>query len=212
MSEAAARLEPFAEPDQRRRADTLGMFVFLASEVMLFGGLFAALAVDRVRHPRAAIEAAGRLNIWLGTANTAVLLTSSLLVALAAVAARRGRPRAVAWLFAAAAALGVGFLVIKGFEYRLEYMEGLMPDLGPPSPFGARPPSLFIALYFISTALHGLHVSVGVVLLGGTAVAAGRRRLDLPRQAATVDLVGLYWHLVDAIWVFLFPVLYLARA
>jgi cytochrome c oxidase subunit 3 len=202
---------PFRDEDQRRRADELGMFVFLASEVMLFGGLLAALSFDRIRHPGAAAEAAQHLNLWLGTANTAVLLTSSLFVALAAVAARAGRAGATAVAFAGAAALGLAFLAIKGCEYRLEYLHGLMPGLGPPSPLGDRPASLFIGLYFASTAIHAVHVSVGVGLLAWAAYGAVRRRLALPERATTIALVGLYWHLVDVIWLFLFPLLYLAR-
>lgn len=209
MSEATAG--PFAEEAQRRRADQLGMYVFLASEVMLFGGLFAAISYDRIRHPGAAAEAARRLSLPLGSANTAVLLTSSLLVALAVVWARAGRRRATAAALAGAAALGVAFVVIKGFEYRLEYLHGLMPDVGPPSPLGDRPASLFIGLYFISTVAHAVHVTVGVVLLAGVAAWIARRRLALPMRATTVELVGLYWHLVDVIWIFLFPLLYLAR-
>lgn len=202
---------PFADEAQRRRADQLGMFVFLASEVMLFGGLFAALSYYRIRHPGAAAEAAQHLSLPLGTANTAVLLTSSLLVALGAVWARAGRRRSTALALVCAAALGVAFLVIKGAEYRIEYVHGLMPRVGPPSPLGHRPSTLFIAFYFVSTAAHAAHVTVGVILLAGTALWAARGRLTLPGQATTVELVGLYWHLVDVIWIFLFPLLYLAR-
>jgi cytochrome c oxidase subunit 3 len=208
---ASARDAPFEGRPARLEADTFGMFVFLASEVMLFGGLFAALAYDRLHHPGAAALAAPRLDIWLGGANTGVLLTSSLLVAIAAVGAREGARRWVVAGFAGAALLGVAFLAIKGVEYHKEYLEGLMPGLGPPSPLGAQPATLFISLYFIATALHALHVLVGIVLLTGTAIGVARRRLPLPARAATIHLMGLYWHLVDVIWIFLFPLLYLAR-
>jgi cytochrome c oxidase subunit 3 len=107
--------------------------------------------------------------------------------------------------------MGLGFLAVKGFEYHAEYLEGLMPGVGPPSPFAGRPPTLFMSLYFVSTALHAVHVTIGVVLLAGTGADAGLGRLRLPEQATTVEVVGLYWHLVDVIWVFLFPLLYLAR-
>jgi cytochrome c oxidase subunit 3 len=207
----AAALEPYVDRVQRRRANTLGMFVFLASEVMLFGGLFAAISVDRIGHPRAAAEAAAHLKLWLGTANTAILLTSSLLVALAALAARHGRRRPTAACLLGAAVLGVAFLAVKGVEYRLEYLDGLMPGFGPQSPLQDRPATLFIALYFVGTGLHALHVAVGVGLLAGIGAAAAVKRLWLPQRATTIELVGLYWHLVDVIWVFLFPLLYLAR-
>jgi cytochrome c oxidase subunit 3 len=211
MSEAAASLEPFGDRAQKVRADTLGMFVFLASEVMLFGGLFAAMGVYRIAHPLAAAQAAAHLNLWLGTANTAILLTSSLLVALAVLAATAGRRRPAAGCLLAAAALGVAFLVVKGFEYHAEYAEGLMPRIGPPSPLGQRPATLFVSLYFVSTALHAIHVGVGILLLGGTGLGVLRGRVRLPAGKTTVALMGLYWHLVDVIWIFLFPMLYLAR-
>jgi len=211
VSAASDALEPFDLGSQKRRADRFGMFVFLASEIMLFAPLFAAMSVYRVLHPRAAAEAAGHLSLWFGAANTAILLTSSLLVALAVLAARQGGRRAVAAYLAGAAMLGVAFLVVKGFEYHAEYVEGLMPMIGPPSPLGDRPATLFISLYFVSTALHAVHVTVGALLLAGTAAGAASRRLALPRRAMTVEIVGLYWHLVDVIWIFLFPLLYLAR-
>jgi cytochrome c oxidase subunit 3 len=211
MSASAADLKPFDSTVQRRRADTFGMFVFLSSEIMLFGGLFAALSAYRIAHPAAAVEAARHLKLWLGAANTLILLTSSLLVAMAVTLARDGRRKATALLFAVSAGLGVAFLVVKGCEYRLEYLDGLMPGIGPPSPLAGRPATLFISLYFVSTALHAVHVAVGVVLLTGTATGVASRRLALPARATTIELAGLYWHLVDVIWVFLFPILYLAR-
>jgi len=211
MSTAAERLEPFDLRSQKRRADRFGMFVFLASEIMLFGPLFVAMAVYRVLHPQAAAETARHLNLWLGAANTALLLTSSLLVALAVLAGQNGRRRGVAACLLTAALLGVAFLVVKGVEYQAEYVEGLMPKIGPPSPIAGRAPTLFMSLYFVSTALHAVHVTVGALLLAGTGLGAWSRRLPLPKRAMTVEVVGLYWHLVDVIWVFLFPLLYLAR-
>jgi cytochrome c oxidase subunit 3 len=202
----------FPDRDQRRGADRLGMFVFLGSEIMLFGGIFALLAFDRIHHPGAAAVAAQHLKIWFGTANTAILLTSSLLVAVAALAAREGRAKTVALTLALAVALGVAFIGVKGVEYRLEYLEGLFPVIGPPSPLGDRPASLFIGLYFISTALHAVHVSVGIALLSWAAIGVARGRLRVPQRRTTIHLVGLYWHLVDVIWIFLYPLLYLARA
>lgn len=207
----AAETSAFEAAAQRKAADQFGMFVFLASEVMLFGGLFTAMSLDRIRHPGAAAEAAQHLSLWLGTANTAVLLTSSLLVALGAVTARRGHSHATAACLLAAALLGLGFIAIKASEYRLEYLRGLMPLFGPPSPLAGQPANLFIVLYFVSTLLHALHVAVGIALLAWAGSGVQRRRLSLPERATTIDLVGLYWHLVDVIWLFLFPMLYLAR-
>jgi cytochrome c oxidase subunit 3 len=110
-----------------------------------------------------------------------------------------------------AAALGLAFLAVKGVEYRKEYVEGLMPFAGPPSPLAGRPAELFMGLYFIATGLHALHLTIGVVLVGGAAIGMALKRLDAPQRTNTIDLIGLYWHLVDIVWVFLFPMLYLAR-
>jgi cytochrome c oxidase subunit 3 len=204
---AAESLEPYDDPAQRRRADTFGMFVFLASEIMLFGGLFAALSVYRIAHPVAVVEASRKLNVWFGSANTAILLTSSLFVALAGLTARDGKTRPTATLLGVAAALGAAFLVVKGFKYAEDFREGVVPV----GAFGDRPAALFISLYYVSTALHGLHVAIGVVTLATVAIGVGTRRSKLPEREGTVALAGLYWHLVDVIWVFLFPMLYLAR-
>jgi cytochrome c oxidase subunit 3 len=155
------------------------------------------------------VEAARHFKLWLGAANTAVLLTSSLCVALAVEDARsRLRRRAAAW-FALAALLGLVFLGVKGTEYFLEYREGLMPHLGPPSPLRPGPVDLFVDLYFVSTGLHAVHLLIGVGAVATVAAAYAWRRS--PPPAVVAEMTGLYWHLVDVVWVFLFPVLYLAR-
>lgn len=211
MTAAADRAKPFPDADRRRGADTFGMFVFLTSEVMLFGGLFAMMAFDRIRHPAAAAEASQHLSLWIGTANTGILLTSSLFVALAGLAAREGRRRGAAWGLLGAAGLGLLFLVLKGTEYRVDYLDGVLPIVSPRSPVNAGPAQLFIGLYYVATVLHAVHVTVGVTLLTGVGVGVARGKLPMPARAETVHLAGLYWHLVDVIWVFLFPLLYLAR-
>jgi cytochrome c oxidase subunit 3 len=208
MSQAVSLKEPFHEPGQQRAADYFGMYVFLGSEVMLFGGLFAALSAYRIAHPEAAVEAAHHFKLWLGTANTAILLTSSLFVALAVEAARKARRRAAAAWLGLAALLGLAFLAVKGTEYALEYQEGLMPHIGPASPLGQGPANLFVDLYLVATGLHAIHLSIGVIAVGSLAIALLRRRAP---AAVIAEMTGLYWHLVDVVWVFLFPVLYLAR-
>lgn len=186
MAEIAARPEGVGR---------LGMWLFLATETMMFGALFLALAVCRWRVAEAWKEASAHLHLWMGTANTAVLLTSSLAVAFAA---QKGRAR---WWFAVAALLGLAFLGIKGTEYVLEYRDGLMPGVGPAfqlSP-GAR---LFFDLYFVATGLHAVHLGVGVGLLAFLILRDA--------EAGAVEAAGLYWHFVDIVWVFLFPIFYLA--
>ena len=117
---------------------------------------------------------------------------------------------AAAW-FAATAGLGLAFLAVKGIEYRREYLEGLMPMGGPPSPLAGRPAALFMDLYFVATALHAVHLGIGVAAVGTLAMRLARRRLRAPGQAIVAEMTGLYWHFVDVVWIFLFPVLYLAR-
>lgn len=204
--------EPYAGAEQQREADYLGMYVFLGSEIMLFGGLFAALFTVRLLHPQAPIEAAQHFKLWLGTANTAILLTSSLFVAAATLVVRNGRRRTASALLALAAFCGVAFVCIKGLEYRLEYLDGLMPGIGPQSPLRHTPAALIVDLYFISTVLHAIHLSIGVGLLSTLAVLLLRRSPSAPPRPITVVMAGLYWHLVDIVWIFLFPVLYLPRS
>ena len=199
--------EPFPDLIRAREADRLGMLLFLASEVMLFGGLFAAALGLRLAHPLDYAHASMQLHVWLGGLNTAVLLTSSLLVALAVEATRAGRPRAAAWQLIAAALLGAVFATVKGLEYWLEWRDGIMPGVNG-SGFENHVQELFMDLYFVATGLHAVHLTIGVVMLLALAVLAGARR---DRQATVVGNVALYWHLVDIVWVFLYPTLYLAR-
>jgi cytochrome c oxidase subunit 3 len=206
MAETTSLHEPFHEAARQREADRLGMLIFLASEVMLFGGIFAAAIGLRLENPAPYVEAAHHLKLWFGTANTAVLLTSSLFAALAVVAVRARRPRWAAWCFAATVALALVFLAIKGTEYWLEYKEGLMPGTAP-AHFESHFEQLFMNLYFISTGLHAVHVTIGIGLLTVTALS---RRARNDENAVLIGNVALYWHLVDIVWIFLYPTLYLA--
>lgn len=197
----------FTELARQREADRLGMVIFLGTEVMLFGGLFAAIFALRVLHPQDYLAAAGQLHLWLGALNTCILLTSSLAVAIAVEAARHERGRlAVAGLLAAAL-LGIVFLGIKGFEYLSEYREGLMPLAGVAHHFEAPPQQLFMNLYFAATGLHALHLLIGIATVSVVAALAAR---DVA-SPETIENAGLYWHLVDIVWVFLYPSLYLMR-
>lgn len=210
----ASRIElhqPFAEAEQQRQSDLLGMFIFLGTEVMLFGGLFAASMALRVLHEHDYVEASKRLHIWIGAINTAILLISSALVALAVHEAHRAMRRRVTMLLAGAAILGIAFLAMKALEYGKEYQEGLLPGLSNPTQFASPFEHLFMNLYFISTALHAFHVTVGIIVLAVIAILTWRRRSRPPGNIMPVEITGLYWHLVDIIWIFLYPVLYLAR-
>ncbi|MGJ3231634.1 MAG: cytochrome c oxidase subunit 3 [Oceanicaulis sp.] len=214
MKQAAdpSGLDPYEDGEVRLQAQRIGMWLFLATEAMIFAGLFLAVFVIRTLYPEGATEASGHLKLWVGAGNTAILILASTLVALSSVAAKEGaKRRSLTWAgFAGAAVLGAAFLAIKiGIEYRAEYHEGLIPGVGPAFPLQADGAQLFFNLYFAATALHAIHVAVGVLVLAGAALGVQRRWLKLPENAPEIEFCGLYWHLVDVIWIVLFPVLYL---
>jgi cytochrome c oxidase subunit III len=199
----------FDTMEQQQESATLGMWIFLVTEIMFFGGLFMAYLLYRVWYPEAWSEGSLELDIVLGGVNTAVLIASSLTMALAVRAAQTGLPRAtVNWLLLTMA-LGLTFLVIKGFEYAHKFHEHHVP--GPNFQFEgphARQVEIFLSLYFAMTGLHALHMVIGVGLLSVIAWMAYRRRFS-PDWYAPVEMSGLYWHFVDIVWIFLFPLLYL---
>ncbi|HEY3800944.1 MAG TPA: cytochrome c oxidase subunit 3 [Caulobacteraceae bacterium] len=211
MADYVTLAEPYAQPRQQREADFLGMYVFLGTETMLFGALLALVYAYRVAHPEASQVAARHLKIWIATANTAVLLTSSLAVAIAVVAARHGKRRMVGVAFMIAVLLGLTFLGLKGWEYLQDFQEGLAPGIGAPSPLRHGPAALFLDLYFVATTLHAIHLTIGLGALSWVAAMVLRGKVDVPRQAVVVEMTGLYWHFVDIVWLFVFPIFYLAR-
>jgi cytochrome c oxidase subunit 3 len=191
------------------------MWAFLITEVMFFGGLFAAYTAYRFAYPEAFVAGSGDLHFWAGTINTGVLLLSSLFVALAVHAASSGKSRTAAAYLAGAILLGLVFLGIKAFEYAEKFSHHHVPGEAfdfEHVPAGATEGQveIFYGLYFALTGLHALHMVIGVVLLSVIAVAAVRGRFS--REYFTpVEVGGLYWHFVDIVWVFLFPLLYLIR-
>ncbi|GFM30704.1 cytochrome c oxidase subunit 3 [Novosphingobium sp. PY1] len=207
MSEPALQL-PFARIARQREADRLGMLIFLATEVMLFGGVFAGALTVRLLHPGEYVHASQQMHYWLGGINTAVLLTSSLLVALAVSAVRDGRARLSGWLLGGAIGFALAFLVIKFTEYAIEWNDGVVPVYSPAHLAGSVH-ELVMTVYFIGTGLHALHVTVGTILLGTMIWPLGAARSDT--GATTVGNAALYWHFVDIVWIFLYPTLYLAR-
>lgn len=209
MSERAYIAEQFESERQQHEAAQLGMWVFLASEIMLFGGIFAGLMVCRLAYEQVLKDASHHLHLWIGGANTVVLLTSSLIMVLGVSAARAGRSRATIWYLVMTALFGLGFLGVKGYEYYSEYHEGLMPGIGPEFPMDAPPTELFFNLYFAATGLHAFHLIGGVLSVAVFVWLIGSNRILLPAQDARIENLGLYWHLVDIVWVFLYPVLYL---
>ena len=201
----------FDDARQQRQAVTLGMWTFLLTEVLLFGAIFTGYTVYRVSYPHAFAEASRHLKIWLGTVNTGVLLASSVTMALAVRAAELRRRRALQALLAATILLGLCFLGIKGTEYSLEFRDHFVPG---PQFRGAefhdpRHAELFFVFYFIMTGLHATHMLVGVGLLSVFAILAGRGRFTTSGNPDAIDTAGLYWHFVDMVWIFLYPLLYL---
>jgi cytochrome c oxidase subunit 3 len=206
----------FETVEQQREASTLGMWTFLITEVMFFGAVFAAFTVYRYLYPGPFSIGSHHLNELFGGVNTAVLLTSSFTMVLAVHAAEEGhRDQLVRYLLITVALAGV-FLVIKAFEYYGEYRDELIPLL---SNFANRPElgtephkvELFMIFYFTMTGLHALHILLGIGLLSTLAFFARRGRYNAAYHTP-VELGGLYWHFVDLVWVFLFPLLYLMGA
>lgn len=203
--------EQFDDLPQQTEAGRLGMWLFLATEVLLFGALFTAYTVYRFAYPEAFAAASRTLSVGFGTLDTLVLLSSSFTMVLAIHAAQTGRRGLCAGLLLLTASLGAGFLVLHGTEYFHDYHAGHFPGQGfrfPGTAAAANHAQLFFLLYFIMTGLHTLHVMVGVVLLALLARRAHRGAFS-PAYYAPVELTGLYWHFVDLVWVFLFPLLYL---
>jgi cytochrome c oxidase subunit 3 len=248
---------------QQFESNKLGMWIFLATEILLFGGLFCAYAVYRANHPEIFVYAHRYLDTTLGGINTAILIGSSFTMAWAVRAAQLGRQRALKVLLALTIVCAFGFLGIKFVEYEHKWKEGLLwgkryaphaegrtePAAAPAAAVTATPPAglnaeehtlipppargpaglavsdhadeqvhleqeapknvqVFFSVYFAMTGLHGIHVIAGMALLGWILLRASRGEFG-PDYFIPVDLAGLYWHLVDLIWIFLFPLLYL---
>lgn len=205
----AATAHQFDDLEQQHEADTLGMWVFLATEVLFFGGLFAAFLMYRLLYPEAWAEASGYTKFWLGTINTAVLLCSSLSMALSGVAAKEGRRKQLTALLVVTAVLGATFLGIKAYEYYLEYQERLVPGLNFAVESQRAPQiQLFFTFYFIMTGLHAIHLTIGIVMVTVLAYLGWHDRFSGERYIP-IEIAGLYWHFVDVVWVFLYPLIYL---
>jgi cytochrome c oxidase subunit III len=221
----------FENMEQQREAGTLGMWVFLVTEIMFFGGLFLAYTIYRYKYPGAFAAASNHLDIRLGAVNTVVLIFSSFTMAMAVYSTQIGNRRNSVICLLLTIVLGMAFLGIKAVEYQEKYRDHLIPGkLIPGNPFNpavAGPgeeadehklhlaPGVSVAhvqmfywIYFAMTGMHALHMIIGVGLLTVLTVMAWRGRFS-PEYHAPVEIVGLYWHFVDIVWIFLFPLLYL---
>jgi cytochrome c oxidase subunit III len=194
---------------QQREAGTLGIWVFLVTEVLFFGGMFTAYLVYRLCYPQAFAEASHHLDVMLGGINTAVLICSSLTMALAVYGAQGGRRTLLIGCLLLTIVLGATFLGIKFLEYHHKFEEHLVPGAGFAFPGEyAQHAQLFFSLYFAMTGVHALHMVIGLGILAVLAVRAWRSR-NVLLVYTSVEFTGLYWHFVDIVWIFLFPLLYL---
>jgi cytochrome c oxidase subunit 3 len=198
--------EQFNSPAQQQEAARLGIWAFLATEVMFFGGLFVGYIVYRHAYPQDFAAASRHTNLVCGTANTAILLTSSLTMALAVHAAEHGARKALVWNLLFTIGLAVAFLGVKAVEYSDDFREHLVP--GPAFALYGGGKELFFYFYWAMTGLHAIHVLIGIGLLAFIARQSSKGKFD-GRYYTPVEVVGLYWHFVDIVWIYLFPILYL---
>ncbi len=200
----------YASPEQQVEAGKLGMWLFLATEILLFGGLFVAYSIYRYMHADLFKEAHKFLDVNLGALNTIVLLFSSLTVVLAIHAAQQNKTKWVIVNLVITIMCAVAFLVVKYFEYSHKFHAGLLPGMHFTNASISNPDQshIFFGVYFLMTGLHGIHVVIGIILL--TWLLLRTIKGDFSSQYyMPLELGGLYWHLVDVIWVLLFPLLYL---
>jgi cytochrome c oxidase subunit 3 len=206
-------LDHFATAEQQSSASKLGMWIFLVTEVLFFSGLFLAYGVYRGLHPDMFLAAHQHLSIPLGGVNTLVLITSSLTMALAVRSAQVGDRRLLTLLLVVTILCAVAFMGIKYVEYAHKFHDGLLPGkYYHPTQGLVIPgkPHLFFSIYFMLTGLHGIHVLAGIGVIVWVLLRARRGDFS-PAYYTPVENVGLYWHLVDIVWIFLFPLLYLVR-
>jgi cytochrome c oxidase subunit 3 len=213
------KLEPhFRDLEQQHEVAALGMWVFLATEVLFFGALFLGVGVYRFSYEQAFDAASHKLNWIIGAINTLVLLTSSLFMVLAVHYARLGSSRRTTFFLCLTAALGLCFLCLKGLEYYTDYRDNLIPgwkfddhewiEKEHLRPDQVPHVKLFLLFYWIMTGLHATHVTIGILVVGVMIVLSAKGYFS-SAYYSPVDVTGLYWHFVDIVWLFLFPLLYL---
>jgi cytochrome c oxidase subunit 3 len=219
----------FETEEQQREAGSFGMWLFLLTEIMFFGGMFFAYLLYRNWYYDAFVPASNTLNIGMGAANTAILITSGFFMALAVWAAEVRQRTMLVWMLVLTTVFGLAFLGVKYFEYKekyeLHHIPGAnfdisafvnppvdaktgKPEQNPIAPDMAQKTQIFFFLYFAMTGMHALHMIIGIVLLGWLIWRANRGEFSAG-YVAPIENFGLYWHFVDIVWLFLFPLLYL---
>ena len=209
MADGVVLKPQFDDAEQERVASDLGIWLFLATEILFFGALFTVYTITRIRYPEGFAIASRLTNITLGSINTGVLLTSSLTMAMGVRSAKLGLRRALIGWMCATVVLGFVFIAIKSTEYYLDYTGHLVPalDFAHPGAYSG-PIEIFFYMYFFMTGVHSIHMFLAICLVSVLIVMAWRRSFS-PEYFTPVELGGLYWHLVDIVWIFLYPLLYL---
>lgn len=207
-SENPSCLHQFETPKQQYESATLGMWVFLITEVMFFGGLFLTYAIYRHNFPEAFAAASHHLDITLGCFNTVVLIGSSLTMVLAAHAGETRNQKNQVRFLLATIALGCVFLCVKAIEYSHKFHEHLVPGPHFQAHHAPRESQLFFSLYFGMTGMHALHMVIGISILLVLLFQAKKGKFS-QGYSTPLEITGLYWHFVDIVWIFLFPLLYL---
>lgn len=210
-AESLALREQFDTAEQQKDASTLGMWIFLITEVMFFGGMFAAYTIYRSTYPTVFAIASSSLDVTVGAINTCVLLLSSFTMVMAVRAGQLGQRKMIIFFLILTLIFGMTFLGVKAYEWTEKYLEHHMPGQAAFHLEGTDlqgPAKLFFSIYFAMTGLHALHMVVGVGILTFLIFETRKGRYSA-EYYTPVDISGLYWHFVDIIWIFLFPLLYL---
>jgi cytochrome c oxidase subunit III len=209
LSSTTALAHQFDDVEQQRDASTLGMWVFLLTEIMFFGGMFLGYTIYRSAYPDAFAVASQYMDVTLGTVNTVVLITSSLTMALAVMSSRLNQQHVTKLMLLATIGLGIVFLGIKMYEYHEKYVEHVVPgvDFRLTGPEAGHMQMLFV-FYFLMTGMHAFHMVIGIGLLSWL-IRKNAKGVFSDVYNTPVEIVGLYWHFVDIVWIFLFPLLYL---
>jgi cytochrome c oxidase subunit III len=208
-SESLALREQFGNPQHQRDTAVIGMWVFMATEVMFFGGLFLGYAVYRMYYTQGFLEGSREMTLVIGTVNTAVLFTSCLTMSLAIKSISQGKQSRTYWLLITTAAIGLVFMALKFAEYYLHYQDHKVPGIWFES---SKPRSggeeLFFIFYFCMTGLHVIHLSIGIGIAATMAVRTALGRFNA-RYFTAIEILGLYWHFVDIVWSFLYVIFYI---
>lgn len=203
------KIDHTAHPDMYDpESSKIGMWLFIFTELLLFGGLFIVYSVYRYMNPDAFHLAAEELNTTIGAINTVILLVSSMTIAMATSALQKGEKNVANLLVGLTFLIGLAFLVNKYFEWGIKFEHGIWPGSEQMINQMSQGEILFFGLYFVMTGLHALHIIIGLVIMGYAISGIHKGKVNAARPSL-LDNAGLYWHLVDLIWIFLFPLFYL---